>query len=139
MGSNADKKPVYLRGIPSEVVREAKAAAARRGLTLAGFVTDTLSRALQRREPEPEASARPSADIGRELRWYERQRAALTRDYAGQYVAIVGQRVIDHDPDFEALAERVFASHAGQHVFMPRVAAGKPSARVRSPRLRRQR
>lgn len=44
--------PVYLRGIPTELVREAKAAAAKQGVTLAGFVAQTLARALEKPSQE---------------------------------------------------------------------------------------
>ncbi|HKP63263.1 MAG TPA: DUF5678 domain-containing protein [Polyangiales bacterium] len=133
MSSNATK-PVYLRGIPSDVVREAKAAAARRGVTLAGYVADALGRAVKQRD----SAADPTSDLSREQRWYEKQRERLVREYDGEYVAIIGQSVIDHDEDFEALAERVFASQGARNIFMPLVGKARPAARVRSPRVQRR-
>lgn len=132
--STATKKPVYLRGIPEGVVREAKAAAARRGVTLAGFVAETLARAVKQREAADEASDA----LNDEMRWYERNRARLVRDYDGEYVAILDRRVLDHDANFEALAERVFAREGVRSIFMPRVSADEPKLRVRSPRLGRR-
>jgi hypothetical protein len=140
MSSSALKKPVYLRGIPSEIVREAKAIAARRGITLAGFVADTLARAV--REPEENAAASSTSDqddaLTQEMRWYERNRERLTRDYSGQYVAVLDGALLDHDRDFEQLAERVFARAGSRSVFMPRVAEptrAQAPLRVRSPRV----
>jgi hypothetical protein len=134
MSSSAIKKPVYLRGIPSDVVREAKAVAARRGISLAGFVADTLARAVLE-----QGSARERGDdLSAEMRWFERQRERLAREYGGEYVAIVDNRVLDHDEDFEALAERVFAKEGVRNIFMPRLTAGERTVRARSPRLSRE-
>jgi hypothetical protein len=138
MSSNFANKPVYLRGIPSDVVREAKAAAARRGVTLAGYVADALGRAVKQRDTARDVGADMGSDLSREQRWYERQRERLAREYAGEYVAIIGQSVIDHDEDFEALAERVFASQGARNIFMPLVASERRVARVRSPRVQRR-
>lgn len=130
MSSSAAKTPVYLRGIPADVVREAKAAAARRGVTLAGFVAETLSRALR----QPESSSDQTADLNADMRWYERNRERITREHAGEYVAVLERKVIDHDPNFEDLAERVFAREGARNVFMPHVAGKRGPVRVRSPR-----
>ena len=135
MSSTPAKRSVYLRGIPSSVIREAKAAAARRGITLAGFVADSLARALQNQTQ----SSEQADDLSREIRWYERNRERLLPEYAGEYLAILDNAVIDHDPDFEDLAERVFARDVGRNVFMPQVAATPRSLRVPSPRVLKQR
>jgi hypothetical protein len=137
MSSSAAKKPVYLRGIPSDVVREAKAVAARRGVTLAGFVADILARAV--REPAPEAKPIQTDDLDDEMRWYARNRDKLVREYDGEYVAILGNRVLDHDQSFEALAQRVFTAQGARNIFMPRVSAADRPLRVRSPRVARSR
>jgi hypothetical protein len=131
--SAARKKPVYLRGIPSDVIREAKVAAARRGITLAGFVAGSLAQALRTADDAQE----PYDDLADEMRWYERNRERLARTHAGEYVAIVGGRVVDHDDHFEQLATRVFARTGVRNVFMPRVTAAEKVVRLRSPRVRR--
>jgi hypothetical protein len=135
--------PVYLRGIPAEIVREAKAQAARRGVTLAGFVADTLARAIY--EPAKVVAAKtttvaepPDEDLEAEARWYEQNRDQLVRRYDGQFVAIVKQRVIDHDVAFEALAERIFELRGARDTFMPEVRAQKRTMRLRSPRITRR-
>jgi hypothetical protein len=128
------EKSVYLRNIPSAVVREAKAEAARRGVTLAGFVTEALTRALNGQSPLSEQDH----DLDEELRWYERNRERLVPDFEGQFVAIVDRTVIDHDKDFDALARRVLVKHGVRNVFMPRVSADENVVRVRSPRIKRR-
>jgi hypothetical protein len=124
-GSNTTT--LYVRGVPRPVVREAKAAAAREGRTLGGWVSDRLARATGT------SGAASSADQLRDdLAWYEAHKARLGRRYAGQYVAIVGRTVVDHDVVFEALARRVFARFGTRPICMPRV--GRDQMRVRSPR-----
>ena len=135
MSSSTAKKPVYLRGLPSDVVREAKAAAAQRGVTLAGFVAETLARALRQRDTGDDATA----DLNADMRWYERNRERIAREYAGQYIAVVDGKVLDHDPSFEALAERVFAREGARNIFMPLVGAPKKPVHAPSPRQSRRR
>jgi len=65
------------------------------------------------------------------MEWYAENRARLLRRYPGQYVAIVGRAVIDHDRDFEALADRVFGRLGVRPLFMPRVTSDAPVARAR--------
>jgi hypothetical protein len=139
MSSSAAKKPVYLRGLPSDVVREAKAAAAQRGVTLAGFVAETLARAVRQREP----SAETTADLTSDMRWYEKNRERIAREHAGEYIAIIDRKLVDHDADFEALAERVFEREGSRNIFMPLVGAdaggSKRKLHVPSPRQSRRR
>jgi hypothetical protein len=132
--------PVYLRGIPEEIVREAKAQAARRGVTLAGFVADTLARAMHESAKPVDVmiASTPDEDLEAEVRWYEENRAQLVRRYEGQFVAIVKQRVVDHDAAFDALAERIFKLRGPRDTFMPEVRAQTPAVRLRSPRVARR-
>jgi hypothetical protein len=152
---------LYLRGLPDTLVREAKAAAARRGVTLTAFVAEALQQALGMRVPLPgeEVEGRARAgDAGRlgppprggrageaepnvaerlaeTMRWFEANRGRLLRRYRDRYVAIDGGRVIDHDRDFDALARRVFARMGPGPVFMPKVTPGQRVVAVPSPRL----
>jgi hypothetical protein len=147
MRSTLGTKPIYLRGIPAQVVREAKALAARRGITLAGFVADAIVRAIEqqsRAEPampsEPaqtqvDDSASPTDDLSSEMRWFDQHRERIARERAGEYVAIIEHEIVDHDADFDALARRVFAKHGLRNVFMPLVTAQAKPLRVRSPRI----
>jgi len=142
MSSSPAKKPVpvYLRGLPAELVRDAKAAAARRGVTLAGYVADCLARA---RAVGPGQAADEPDRLHDELRWFERARRRLVEQYPGQFVAILDRKVIDHDVEFEALAQRVFAAYGTRDVLMPQLpgaagAGSKRPLRLRSPRLVRR-
>jgi hypothetical protein len=135
MSSSAAKKPVYLRGLPSDVVREAKAAAAQRGVTLAGFVAETLARAVRQREP----SAETTADLSSDMRWYEKNRARIAREHAGEFVAIIDRKLVDHDADFEALAERVFGREGPRNIFMPLVSGGAAKRKLQVPTPRQSR
>jgi len=149
MSSSSAKKPVpvYLRGLPPEVVREAKAAAARRGVTLAGYVAECLSQARNKSSAATTRSG-GSERLQDELRWFQRARQRLSEQYAGQFVAIVDRSVVDHDADFEALAERVFTTYGTRDVLMPQLpsGSGRPAAgstsktplRLRSPRVLRR-
>lgn len=121
---------LYLRGMPAHLVREAKAAAARRGLTLAGLFSEALERSLGG-DPPREAAEH---DLQDSRRWYQRHRERLRARYRGHYVAVVGHAVVDHDRSFEALAGRVFARFGARPVWMPRVDGIEARARVRSPR-----
>jgi hypothetical protein len=130
----SDTTTLYLRRIPTRLVREAKAVAARRGSTLAKLVADTLDRSLGDRTETPSAEG---DDLGASMAWYAANRARLARRYGGKYVAIVAGAVIGCDQDFEALAERVFKRVGLRPVFMPRVEARERPLRLRSPRLAR--
>jgi len=129
---NSERTSLYLRGMPTRVVREAKAAAARRGSTLAAFVSDALDRNFQENSDGDDSEGLRDA-----MRWYEKNRPRLLSRHRGEYIAIVDRSVIDHDTAFEALADRVFKRLGVRSVFMPRVEEGEPRARVRSPRVRR--
>jgi hypothetical protein len=112
------------------VVREAKAAAARRGATLAEIVGEALTRTLGAGGREDD-----DAPLAADMAWYARHRSRLARRYQGEYVAIVDGRVVDHDVDFGALAGRVFRATGERPVFMPKVGEESVTLRIRSPRL----
>jgi hypothetical protein len=138
---------LYLRSIPDDVVREAKAAAARRGITLTSYVSQTLAKDLGlhdassapvgQGEPDPRRTGRTSAPAGleAEMAWYDSHRQSLLRRYRGEYVAIAGQRVVDHDHEFGRLARRVFKRYGSQPVCMPKVTEGERAVTIASPRL----
>jgi hypothetical protein len=131
MTTSSERTTLYLRNVPTKLVREAKARAARDGKTLTRFVTDSLARAV--RGPD-EADALDAA-FAADTRWFEENRARLSRRYRGEYVAIVDEAVIDHDVDFDALASRVFERVGTRSIFIPRAEAEPTEARIRSPRL----
>ena len=119
---------LYLRGLPESLVRELKARAARRGLTLKALVGELLERELG-----PSAAA-PRDVLHDDRAWFERHRARLARAHPGEYVAILDQAVIDHDASFDSLARRVFALHGVRPIFMPRCTPATRTVTVRSPR-----
>lgn len=139
----AKDKTLYLRSLPEDLVREAKATAARRGITLAALVAEALQTVVAPQDRRPGAGrAQPAEETGtaaqglaESMRWFEANRARLLRRYRDEYVAIDRNRVIDHDPDFDALARRVFARLGARPVFIPKVTAEERVVHVPSPRL----
>ncbi len=120
MAQQNDTATLYLRGIPRELVWEAKSEAARRGMSLTAFAREALTRALRTRtghtkEPEGVEAIRPDLD------WFQANRKRLMRSYRNQYVAIVNRRVVDHDSEFGPLARRVFAKYGMRSIAIPKV------------------
>jgi Family of unknown function (DUF5678) len=126
-------KTLFLRNLPAELVREAKAAAARRGQTLTTLVADALSRSLL----VEGASEERADDLERDIAWYQKNRSTLLRRYPGEYIAIVDENVVDRGHDFDALATRVFTRFGDRNVYMPRVQDRERVVRIRSPRKSR--
>lgn len=126
---------LYLRGLPELLVREAKATAARRGVTLAALVAEALQQVVGAPPGGGAASSRDAAGLAESMRWFEANRHRLLRRYRDRYVAIERGRVIDHDRDFDALARRVFARVGSRPVFIPKVTAEERVVAVPSPRL----
>ena len=124
-----DKTTLYLRDLPRELVRSLNAQAALRGMTLTAFVIDILSRAAG--QETPSAMRRLESD----MTWYEARKPRLLRRYRGQHLAILDRRIIDHDRDFNALAQRVFARVGVRSVFMPLCVDGERVVCLRSPHL----
>jgi hypothetical protein len=131
--TRAERKSLFLRGMPTELVREAKAAAARRGATLTTIIAEALARSLA---VDGESHDRDD-DLYRDMAWYRSNRSTLLRRYRGEYVAIVDGAVVDHGRDFSTLASRVFARFGNRNIYMPRIEVTEPTARIRSPRLAR--
>jgi chloramphenicol 3-O-phosphotransferase len=130
--SAAERKALFLRNVPGDLVREAKAAAARRGETLTTIVAEALARSLAVADDRGEPDG-----LQGDIAWYRRSLPDLLRRYRGQHVAVVGAAVVDHDRDFGALAARVFKRFGNRSVYMPRVQTDEPVARIRSPRRSR--
>lgn len=78
------------------------------------------------------------APLRRDMEWFEENKAGLLRAYEGQYVAIVDEKVFDHDASFDALARRVFARLGNRRVYMPKVERRQPEIALRSPRVYRR-
>jgi hypothetical protein len=134
-------KALFLRNVPTALVREAKAVAARRGKPLTAIVAEALARSLSVDVEVParaddRADGRPD-DLQHDIAWYRKERPRLLRRYRGEYIAIVDMAIVDHARDFGALATRVFGRFGNRNIYMPRVQADEPTARVRSPRISR--
>lgn len=123
---------LYLRGVPRDLVREAKVTAARRGITLTALVKEalasTLERSLSLAEDLPE-------DFRRDWAWYERNKSKLLKRYRNQYVAIINRKVVDHDTESHTLAQRVFDRYGVRSIPMPKVIAKERVVHIYSPRL----
>jgi plasmid stability protein len=130
-----DTGTLYLRGMPRKLVREAKVEAARRGMSLTAFAREALARALGAPAGTEASPAEPGGleAIQRDLDWFEANRARLLRRYRDEYVAVIDRKVVDHDPDFGALAERVFRKHGMRSIAMPKVTAEQRVAEIPSP------
>ena len=107
--------------VPRELVRDAKSLAAKRGTTLTALVIDAVQRAVR---PERATSDGLEPDLERDWAWFEVHRDELTRRYADQYIAVVGQQVVDHDEAFGPLAERMATRVGRRPVLMPRCVPG---------------
>ena len=134
---------LYLRSMPESLVREAKALAARRGVTLATLVSEALQRVVAAggapsgsgSGARPTSRRGPGDALAEDLRWFEANRTRLLGRYRDRYVAIHRGRIIDHDRDFDALARRVFARLGPGPVCMPKVTAQERVVHLPSPRL----
>jgi hypothetical protein len=135
--SRPEGKSVFLRNVPTSLVREAKAAAARRGETLTAIVAEALARSLRVDGEADDRADDRADDLHRDIAWYRKERPQLLRRYRGEYVAIIDGAVVDHGRDFGALATRVFTRFGNRNVYMPRVQPDEPVARIRSPRRSR--
>ena len=122
---------MYLRGVRQRVVREAKALAAREGITLTALVQRALEKETRSARP---VSSRV-AEIAGDIDWYEANKAALVDRFEGQCLAIIDREVVDHDHDAEALAARVAERFGSRSVYMPLCQRGPRTAVVRSPRI----
>jgi hypothetical protein len=66
---------------------------------------------------------------------FERQRTQLMRRYAGEYVALSGGRVVDHDEDDEALAARMFKKLGNKPFYIARLEQNSTVYELPSPEL----
>lgn len=121
---------LYLRGVPRQLVREAKAEAARRGMSLTAFAKEALARALGTTAAEDDQGIQ---SIRPDLEWFEANRKRLAKRYRDEYIAIINRKVVDHDPDFGALAQRVFAKHGVKSIAMPKVTPEERVVNIRTP------
>jgi len=116
--------------IPEEVYRRAKRIARSSNRE----VGDILAEAIVLDEASPEASA----VVDREGAAFHQLHPTLLRDYAGQYVAIHGGAVVDHDNDQVALFLRAKERFPTDFVWIAPVnESPEETYRIHSPRLLR--
>jgi hypothetical protein len=116
--------------IPEEVYRRAKriARSSRRE------VADVLAEAIALDEPELESSS----VVAREGEAFRRLHPELRQQYAGQFVAIHDEILVDHDWDQVALFLRVKGRFPAEFVWIaPVVESTEEVYHIRSPRLLR--
>ncbi len=70
-----------------------------------------------------------------DVEWFDKHRQELLLQYQDQYVTILSGAVVDHDPAFEKLAERVYAKYGYRDFVMQKVKANAKPYRIDSPRL----
>ena len=73
--------------------------------------------------------------LAAERRAFEHQRAQLMRRYPGEYVALAGGRVVDHDKHDEALAARMFRKLGEATFYIARLEQSPTVYEVPSPEL----
>ena len=73
--------------------------------------------------------------LAAERRAFERQRRQLMRRYAGQFVALSGGRVMDHDKEDETLAARMFRKLRDAPFYIARLEDTPTVCEVPSPEL----
>jgi hypothetical protein len=73
--------------------------------------------------------------VATERRAFERQRAQLMRRYPGQFVALSGGRVVDHDKEDETLAARMFRKLGDAPFYIARLEDNPTVYEVPSPEL----
>jgi len=115
--------------IPEEVYRRAKRIARSSGREVAEVLVEAIS--LE------DISELPPA-IEREGAAFRRLHPTLRRDYPGQFVAIHGETLVDHDHDQVTLFLRVKERFPGEFVWIAPVGESpEESYRIHSPRLLR--
>ena len=70
-----------------------------------------------------------------ERRAFERQKDRLMRRYRGEYVALRGGRVVDHDKADEVLVERMFKKFGDAPFYIARVESRPTVYEIPSPEL----
>ena len=70
-----------------------------------------------------------------DVEWFDQHRQELVPQYQDQYVAILNGAIVDYDPAFEKLAERIYSKYGYRDFVMQKVKANANPYRIDSPRL----
>ena len=88
-------------------------------------IGDAIADFLLENLPENDTLVIPPAEsdpqVEREKAAYVRLHSQLKEQYAGQYVAIHGGELVDHDPDYGVLFERIDDRYPDDFVWLTRV------------------
>jgi hypothetical protein len=122
---------LFLRDVPVDLVRRAKAEAALRGVSLARFVQTALE-AMLKKKSSGSITIEVPEEIAKAQAWYTAHLDELAR-FQGEYLAIMPDGLIDHDVDLQCLTDRVWSKIGYRSIFTPRV--GEPAVqRLHSPK-----
>ena len=122
--------------IPESLVRRARELARIRRRPLDAVIAEVPDEALPPGRSSAELADDEDAAVARAMEAYAMLHPTLRESYSGQYVAILDGRLVDHDPNQEALYRRIVARHPDRFVWLTRVEE-EPLATLnfRSPRL----
>jgi predicted transcriptional regulator len=123
--------------IPEHLYRKAKEMARARRRSLDDIIVEALEQGLL---PPPGLFAgdldEEESAVRREMAAFVAQFPSLQAQYGGQHVAILDGRVVDHDPDGEALYRRIASRYPDRFVWLSPVDNEPlPTFHTRSPRL----
>jgi hypothetical protein len=120
--------------IPDEMYRRFERRAAATGQDVAGVLIEVINR--NETVDEGELTYEPDEAVERERAAYLSLHPMLWQKYPGEYVAIYGGKLVDHDPDGVALSQRVRRRFPNQFVLRRRVEAEPDRIlQMRSPRF----
>ena len=117
--------------LPDHVYRRVESIARQSARPVDEVVADVVARSVRSFPVAPGREA-----MLREVEAFRAMHPTLRREYPGEYVAIHGGQVVDHDADPVALLGRVRRDYPGQTVLRRKVEDSPDvTLRFRSPRL----
>lgn len=128
--------------IPETLYRRAHELARARRQPTDAIIKEALEQLLTTRQLV-DAAVPPVADetaMAYEIAAYEAMHSGLMAAYLGEYVAVLGGKLVDHDADETTLLRRVESQYPDRVVLLKRVLPmPEPELRIRSPKLERDR
>lgn len=117
--------------LPDAVFRQIEAVAQRTQRQISDVLVDVVAEAFPRVYVSPDRERMEA-----EERAYERQRPTILAHYEGEYVAILGGEVVDHDVNEMELVARIQSRFPDDIVHIRLVTQKlQPELRFRSPRF----
>ena len=102
--------------IPQRLYERAYRVAQSQQRDVADVVTEALEKGLPPLEPHTINGQRQ-----REIAAFQQLHASLLKNHLGEYVAIFGERVVDHDNDKVALLQRIDSKYPNDFVLIRQV------------------